>query len=39
MCSERFSGRQCEALSLDEHAVIPDLRPGEETDEYKGDTE
>jgi hypothetical protein len=39
MCSERFSSCQREAVSLDEHAVIPDVGPGEETDEYKGDTE
>jgi hypothetical protein len=39
MCSERFSSRQCEAVSLDEHVVIPDVGPGEETDEYKGNTE
>jgi hypothetical protein len=39
MSSESFSSSQREAVSLDKYAVIPDLRPGEETDEDKGDAE
>jgi hypothetical protein len=39
MCGEWFPSRQSEAVSLDEHAVIPGLGLGEETNEDKGDTE
>jgi hypothetical protein len=39
MCGDRLSCCQREAVSLDEHAVIPDLGPGEETDEDEGDAE
>jgi hypothetical protein len=39
MCSDKFSSRQREAVSLDKYAVIPNLRPGEKTDEDKDGAE
>jgi hypothetical protein len=39
MCGDRFSSRQREAVSLDEHPVIPDLGLGEKTDEDEDDAE